>query len=126
MKRLSMILSRKSLLTAYKCFDRPLLDSTDVIYDIESMHPVNESFKRKLEAVEYNPSLVITGAIRGTSWQRSCHEFSLESLSDSRWSCKLVFFHEIVSLVQGLIPFKVLTFHTAPINGSNKAITFIP
>ena len=62
-KRFLMALSRKSLLTIHKSFDRPLLNYADIIYDTL----VNESFKRKLETVQYNASLVITGAIRETS-----------------------------------------------------------
>ena len=42
-KRLSLILSRKSLLTIYKSFVRPNLDYADIIHD----KPFNESFKRK-------------------------------------------------------------------------------
>ena len=45
-----MRLSRRSLLTIYKSFVRPLLDYADIIYD----KPYNESFKEKLEAVQYN------------------------------------------------------------------------
>ena len=58
MKRLSLILSRKSLLTIYKSFVRPNLDYADIIYD----KPFNESFKRKM--VQYKAALVITGAIK--------------------------------------------------------------
>ena len=47
MKRLSMTLSRKSLLTIYKYFVRPFLD---IIYD----KSYNELFKGKLEAFQYN------------------------------------------------------------------------
>ena len=47
MKRLSLILVRKSLLTIYKSFVRPNLDCTDIIYD----KPFNESLKRKIEMV---------------------------------------------------------------------------
>ena len=43
MKRLSLVLSRKSLLTIYKYFVRPNLDYADIFYD----KPFNESFKRK-------------------------------------------------------------------------------
>ena len=46
-----MRLSRRSLLTIYKSFVRPLLDYADIIYD----KPYNESFKEKLEAVQYDP-----------------------------------------------------------------------
>ena len=47
MKRLSITLSRKSSLTICKSFVRVLLNYADIIYD----KPVNESFKRKLQAV---------------------------------------------------------------------------
>ena len=66
-----MILSRKRLSTIYKSFVRPLLDYIDILYD----KSVNEPFKRKLDAVQYNASLVITGAIRGTSWERLIFPF---------------------------------------------------
>ena len=44
-KRLSLILSRKSLLTIYKSFVRSNLDYADIIYD----KSFNESFKRKMK-----------------------------------------------------------------------------
>ena len=66
MKRLSLTLSRKSLLTIYKSFVRPILDYADIIYD----KPFNESFKRKIDMVQYRAALVITGAIKETSRDR--------------------------------------------------------
>ena len=84
MKGLSMTLSRKSLLTIYKLFVRPFLDYADIIYD----KPDNESFKRRLEAVKYNASLVITVTMRRTFRERLYHELGFESLSDRRWSSK--------------------------------------
>ena len=63
MKRLSLILSRKSLLTIYKSFVRPTLDYADIIYD----KSFNESFKRKIELAQYKAALVISCAIKGTS-----------------------------------------------------------
>ena len=66
-------ISRKSLLTICKSFVRPLLDYADIIYD----KPYNESFKEKLEAVQYNACLAITGAIRGTSRERLYRELGL-------------------------------------------------
>ena len=82
-----MTLSRKSLLTIYKFFVRPLLDYAYIIYD----KPCNELFNGKLEAVQYNVCLAITGAIRGTSRERLYRELGLETLSDRRWSRKLFF-----------------------------------
>ena len=76
MKRLSLTLSRKSLLTKNKSFVRPILDYADIIYD----KTFNESFKRKIEMVQYRAALVITGAIKGTSRDRLYQELGLESL----------------------------------------------
>ena len=50
----------------------------------------------KLEAVQYNVCLAITGAIRGTSRERFYHELGLETLNNRRWSRKLFFFHKII------------------------------
>ena len=76
MERLSVILSTKSLLTIYKSFVRPILDYADIIYD----KPCNESFKGKLETVQYNACLDITGAIRGTSKERLYRELGFGEL----------------------------------------------
>ena len=88
MKKISLILSRKSLLTIYKSFVRPNLDYADIIYD----KPLNESLKRKIEMVQYNAALIITGAFKGTSRDKIYQELGLESLADRRWTRKLFFF----------------------------------
>ena len=62
MKKLSLTLSRNSLLTIYKTFGRPILDYADIIHD----KPLTECFKEKLEVVQYNAALVITGAFKST------------------------------------------------------------
>ena len=43
MKKLSLILSRNSLLTIHKTFVRPIVDYTDITYD----KPLTEPFKDK-------------------------------------------------------------------------------
>ena len=58
-KKLSNILPRDALFTIYKSFVRPHLDYGDIIYD----QPQNESFCNKLESIQYNTALAITGAI---------------------------------------------------------------
>ena len=58
-KKLNNTLPRKALLTLYKSFVRPHLDYGDIIYD----QPNNESFCNKLETVQYNAALAITGSI---------------------------------------------------------------
>ena len=97
MKKLSLFLSRKTLLTIDKSFVRLNLDYADIIYG----KPFNESFKTKIEMIQYRAALVITGAIKGTSRDRLYQEIGLESLADRRWSRKIFFFHKIVN---GLLP----------------------
>ena len=58
---------RKSLITIYKSFLRPLVDYGDIIYD----QPNNDSFCEKLESIQYKAALAITGAIQGTSRDRN-------------------------------------------------------
>ena len=93
-RRLSMTLSRKSLLTIYKSFARPLLGYADVIYD----KPYSKTFKGKLEPVQYNACLAITGAIKTTSRECFYRELGLETLNDCRWPRKLLFFHKIIEV----------------------------
>ena len=78
MERLSLILSRKSLLTIYKSFVRPNLNYADMIYD----KTFNESLKRKIEMVQYNAALIITGAFKETSRDKIYQELGLESLAE--------------------------------------------
>ena len=59
MKQISQILSRKCLLTIYKSFLRPNLDYRDIIYD----KPLNESFKKKIQMLQYNAAPIVNGAI---------------------------------------------------------------
>ena len=96
-KRLSVNLPRDALLRIYKSFIRPHLDYGDIIYD----KPHNESFKNKIENIQYKACIAITGAIQGTSRERLYHELGLESLGDRRWCRKLIFFYKIVN---GLAP----------------------
>ena len=59
MKKLSLFLSRKTLLTIYKSFVRPNLDYADIIYG----KPFKEFFKTKIEMIPYRASLLITGTM---------------------------------------------------------------
>ena len=57
-------------------------------------------------------TVIITGAIKGTSRERLYKELGLESLCDRRWYRKLVFFYKIV---KGLAP-SYLQFYLLPDN----------
>ena len=79
-RKLQPIIPRAALLTIYKSFLRPHLDYGDVIYD----RAFNESFQNKLESVQYNATLAITGAIRDSSRENLYQELGFESLKSQR------------------------------------------
>ena len=66
LRKLHNVLPRPALLTVYKSFIRPYLDYGDIIYD----QAYNTSFHQKLELLQYNACLAITGTIRGTSREK--------------------------------------------------------
>ena len=80
-RKFQPILPRFSLLTIYKTFVRLHLDYGDMICD----QTYKASFHRKLESIQYSACLVITGTIRGTSYQRLNQELGLETLQSRRW-----------------------------------------
>ena len=67
------ILPRSALLTIYKCFVRTHLDYSNIFYD----QAFNSSFHQKIESVQYNEALAITGVIRGTSKEKNYQELVL-------------------------------------------------
>ena len=62
--------------TVYKSFYRPHLDCGEIIYD----QTFNMLFQQKMETIQYNAALAITGAIRGSSRERLHQELGLETL----------------------------------------------
>ena len=108
LRKLQNILSRPALLTIYKCFIRPHLDYGDIIYD----RAYNLSFHQKLESIQYNAALALTGTIRGSS------RATLESLNQlRRWYKKLCCFYKIYNkqvpgYLTELIPTRNETYQT--------------
>ena len=92
MRKLQAFLPRQSLVTVYKVFIRPHLDYGDIIYD----QTYNDSFHQKMESIQYNAALAITGAIRGTSREKLYQELGLELLRKRRWYRKLCYFLKII------------------------------
>ena len=76
----------------YKSFIRPHLDYGGIIYD----QPFNNSFQKRIESIQDNACLAITGAIRGTSKERLYEELGLESFQHRRWYRKLCYLYKIV------------------------------
>ena len=64
------------LITMYNAFVSPHLDYGDMIYD----EAYNESFHQKLESIQQNACLALSGAIKGSSRENIYHELGLESL----------------------------------------------
>ena len=91
-KKLRYSLPRRSLITIYKAFLRPLIDYGDIIYD----QPSNESLCEKIESVQYKAALAITGAIQGTSRDKIYQELGLESLKSRRWYKRLTCMFKIM------------------------------
>ena len=85
LRKFQQVLPRPSLITIYKAFIRPHLDYGDVIFD----QAFNNSFHQRLESIQYNAALAITGAIRGTSKEKLYQELGFESLQSRRWFRKL-------------------------------------
>ena len=52
------------------------MDYGDIIYD----QAFNPSFHRKLESIQYNATLAVTDAMRGTSKEKLYQELGFESL----------------------------------------------
>ena len=91
LRKLSNLLPRQALVTIYKSFIRPHLDYGDVLYD----QAFNNSFHAKMESIQYNACLTITGAIRGTSREKLYQELGLESFQLRRWYRKLCLFYKV-------------------------------
>ena len=74
---------RKSLITIYKAFLRPLIDYGGIIHE-------------KLKSVQYKAALTITGAIQGSSREKLHQELGLESLKSRRWHRRQGFMDKIM------------------------------
>ena len=97
-KRLRKMLPRHSLLTICKSFVRPHPNYGDILYG----EPINKSFCQKINTVQYNAALAITGAIKGTFQIKrtmNYNELGSESQELGRWFRKLCLFYKIKKLV---------------------------
>ena len=92
LRKLQNTLPRPSSLTNYKSFIRTHLDYGDIICD----QAYNASFQQKVEIIQYNAAVAITGAICGTSTKKLSEELGLESLQHRRWYRKICRFYRIL------------------------------
>ena len=91
LRKLQNTLARAALITIYKAFIRPHFEYGDILYDQAN----NMSFHQKLESIQYNACLTLTGAIRGKSTEKIYLGLGLESLQLPRWYRKLGKFYKI-------------------------------
>ena len=66
-------------------------------HNVVCNQPSNDAFSSKLQTVQYNAALAITGAIKGTSRKKLYQEIGLEYLQQRRWMRRLFLFYKVVS-----------------------------
>ena len=81
-----------SLVTIYKLFIKLHLDYGDILYD----QTCKNAFHKRLESIQYNAALAITGAIRVSSKEKNYQELGFESLHQQQWYRKVRFFFKII------------------------------
>ena len=110
-RHLSKFLPIKTLLLLYKSLVRPHFDYCDVIFHIPPLNngffdgglvPDNENnllniLMAKIERVQYQAALAITGTWQGTNKIKLYQELGLESLSDRRSSNRVIQFCKIAN-----------------------------
>ena len=69
-----------------------ILDYGDMMYD----QIFNMLFQQKVETIQYNAALAITGAIRGSSSEKLYQKLGLETLQQRHWYRKLCCFYKIL------------------------------
>ena len=98
---------KKSTFQIYKLHVTSHFDYCDVIYHVPPVdnpysHENSQNFlMNRLESMQYNAALAITGAWQGTSREKLYQELGWESLSDRRWYRRLVLFFKVIN---GLAP----------------------
>ena len=117
LRKLQTLLPRALLITIYKSFIRLHLDYGDMIYD----QTFNMSFQQKMEMIQYNAALAITGAIRGSSREKLFQELGLETLQQRRWYRKLCCFYKILKsqspkYLYSIIPMHNMSYRTRQCN----------
>ena len=67
-----------------------------MIYD----QPSNASFSKKIESVQYNATLAVTGTIKGSSHEKLYQKLGLEYLYRRRWARRLRLLYKVFSTAQ--------------------------
>ena len=80
------------------------------------------SFHQRLESLQYNAALAITGVIRGTSKEKLYNELGLESLQNRRLYRKLSFLYKVIANQSPLYLFNMIPMQitSRPFRGSDN------
>ena len=103
LKILSRFLPLKTLDQMYKSLVRSHLDYCDVIYHIPAQitHPLLglslSAQMEKVDQIQYKAALAITGAWKGSSRSKLYEELGWESLSDRRFTRRIIQLHKIIN-----------------------------
>ena len=128
MKYLSMFVPTKTLDQMYKALVRPHLDYCDIIYHIPSKQSqlgvVLESLMEKVEKIQYQAGLAVTGAWRGSNRSKLYEELGWESLSSRRWCRRILQIHKIVNNKTPSYLKDKLPANPLPMYGFNNNNTF--
>ena len=81
-----------------------------MIYD----QTFNMSFQQKMETIQYNAALAITGAIRGSSREKLYQELGLETLQQRCWYRKLCCFYKILKSQSLKYLYSIIPIHNMP------------
>ena len=87
----------------YKALVRPHLDYCDIIYHIPPSNnpppqlPTFNSLMEKLEIVQYQAALAVTGAWHGSNSSKLNDELGWETLSDRRMCRRIFQIHKIMN-----------------------------
>ena len=81
----------------------------------------NMSFQQKMETIQYNTPLAITGAIRGSFREKLYQEIGLETLQQRRWYGKFFCFYKILKsqspkYLYSIIPIHNMSYRTKQCN----------
>ena len=110
-RHLSKYLPIKTLILMYKSLIRPHLDYCDIIFhippndngiftNVNNNVLVNGSLNAlmtKVERIQYQAALAVTGCWKGTSRNKLYEELGWESLAHRRWARRLIHFFKVVS-----------------------------
>ena len=92
LKRLKYKLNRATLIVLYKSMIRSIMEYADVVWD-----GCDAYLSDMLENIQYQSSIIVTGALKGTSKHCLLDELGWEDLKMRRLVHKLIIFYKIVN-----------------------------